>query len=52
MQPSRHLHSEMRGTCVMNAALAADMLGFAYDVTNDLCSRANIVHERAGLTSI
>ena len=42
----------MRGTTVMNAALAADMPGFANDVTNDLCRRANIVYQRARLTGI
>ena len=42
----------MHGTSVMTAALAADMPGFADDVTNDLCRRANIVYERARLTGI
>src|SRR5262249_48949433 len=35
-----------------DAALAADILRFADDVTNDLGGRANIVYERARLTRI
>ena len=36
----------------MKAALAADTLRLADDVTHDLRGRANIVYDRAGLTRV